>query len=100
MLTTFDRDALRASYRKAKPFPFFAIDHFLEEDSARKIAEAYPPFEVARDQGKMFSTINERKKVQITDASKFAPEVKNLHHLLASPAFLADLSYITEYRTY
>jgi Rps23 Pro-64 3,4-dihydroxylase Tpa1-like proline 4-hydroxylase len=95
MLSPLDRDALRASYRNAKPFPFFSIDHFLEEGSARKIAEAYPPFEVALDQGKIFSTINERKKVQITDASKFTPEVKNLDHLLASPAFLADLSYIT-----
>ncbi|OKO90693.1 hypothetical protein AC629_04260 [Bradyrhizobium sp. NAS80.1] len=95
MLSPLDRDALRAAFRNAKPFPFFFIDNFLDENFAIRIADAYPPFEVALDQGKVFSTINERKKVQITDPSKFAPEVKDLHHLLASPEFLADLSYIT-----
>jgi len=95
MLSPLDREALRASYRSAKPFPFFAVDHFLDDIAATKISDAYPPFEVALDQGKTFSTINERKKVQISDSSKFAPEVEKLNQLLASPEFLADLSFIT-----
>jgi Rps23 Pro-64 3,4-dihydroxylase Tpa1-like proline 4-hydroxylase len=44
---------------------------------------------------KTFATVNERKKVQITDASKFLAPVAELNDLLASEKFLSDLSYIT-----
>jgi Rps23 Pro-64 3,4-dihydroxylase Tpa1-like proline 4-hydroxylase len=42
-----------------------------------------------------FQAVNERKKVQISDASRFPPAVRKLHEALASPEFLADVSYIT-----
>ena len=45
-------------------------------------------------QGRTFTTVNERKKIQITDSSKYSPPVAELNALLASDAFLGDLSYI------
>jgi hypothetical protein len=95
MLLPLDRDDLRASYMAAKPFPFFAVDNFVDETSVRKIAAAYPTFDTALGQGKTFTTVNERKKVQITDSKLFPPPVAELNAALSSPSFLADLSYIT-----
>jgi len=95
MLLPLDRDALRKSYMTAKPFPFFAVDNLLDEKSVREIAEAYPTFDTALGQGRTFTTVNERKKVQITESKLFPGPVAELNEALSSPSFLADLSYIT-----
>jgi len=79
----------------AKPFPHIAIDRFLDAADARAIAEEYPTFEQAKALGFSFNAVNERKKIQITDSSRFTPHVKALSDFLASPAFLADLSALT-----
>jgi Rps23 Pro-64 3,4-dihydroxylase Tpa1-like proline 4-hydroxylase len=39
--------------------------------------------------------VNERKKIQITDSSKYSPPIARLNSLLASLEFLKTLSYIT-----
>lgn len=95
MLKPLDRDVLRAQYRSARPFPFVRIESFLDPAAAREIAAAYPTFETATAQGRRFSSVNERRKVQITDAALFPEPVAHLNEALASPAFLADLAYIT-----
>jgi 2OG-Fe(II) oxygenase superfamily len=95
MLTPLDRDKLRAQFSAAKPFPYVKIDNFIDPLKAKAIASAYPTFDVAVAQGTTFATVNERKKVQITDSSKYAPPVAELNELLASQGFLEDLSYIT-----
>lgn len=95
MLMNFDREKLKDQFSAAKPFPYFKVDNFLDPQQAKAIVEAYPTFDVALEQGKTFTTVNERKKVQITDSTKYAPPVAQLNRLLASQPFLDDLSYIT-----
>jgi Rps23 Pro-64 3,4-dihydroxylase Tpa1-like proline 4-hydroxylase len=95
MLQPLDRERLRLEFANAKPFPYVKIDNFIDPKKAKEIVSAYPSFEIAMDQGKTFKTVNERKKVQISDASKYPPPVAELNDLLASDEFLRDLSYIT-----
>jgi hypothetical protein len=66
MIRPFDRDALRRQFQEAKPFPFIAIDRFLDPESAREVAASYPAYAEARGRGREFSAINEKEKVQIT----------------------------------
>ena len=79
----------------ADPFPHVVIDNFIDAETARAIAAEYPTFEQARDLGFSFNALNERKKIQITDQTRFPPRVKALSDFLASPAFLADLEALT-----
>lgn len=95
MLKNLDREKLRQQFKSAKPVPYFVIDNFLEPETARGIMLSYPSFDMAQTQGHEFKTVNERKKIQIIDATKFPAPVAALNDFLASPAFLADLSYIT-----
>ena len=95
MLQLLDREKLRTEFAAAKPFPYVKIDNFIDHAKAIAIVAAYPSFDDAMDQGRTFTTVNERKKVQISDASKYAPPVVELNALLASESFLNDLSYIT-----
>jgi hypothetical protein len=95
VIQPFDRDALRHKFQAAKPFPFVSIENFLDPAFARDIADAYPKFEDAQEQGRTFNAVNEKKKVQITDARSFPAPVAQLNTALASPAFLSNLSHIT-----
>jgi hypothetical protein len=95
MLQPLDREKLRSEFTTAKPFPYVKIDNFIDPAKAQAIAAAYPSFDVALNQGRTFSTVNERKKIQISDASKYAAPIAELNALLASESFLNDLSYIT-----
>jgi Rps23 Pro-64 3,4-dihydroxylase Tpa1-like proline 4-hydroxylase len=95
MLQPLDREKLRQEFANAKPFPYVKIDNFIDSAKASAIAAAYPEFEVAANSGLTFSTVNERKKVQITDASQYPAPIAELNVLLASPQFLDDLSHIT-----
>ncbi len=83
------------AFVSAPLFPHIAIDTFLDADTCRAIAAEYPTFENAKALGFSFNAVNERKKIQITDQTKFPPAVKALSDFLASPAFLADLSALT-----
>ena len=62
---------------------------------AADIATSFPSFDTATNQGKSFSSVNEKKKIQITNSNLFPKSIAKLNAALASPAFLADLSYIT-----
>src|SRR5712664_3557533 len=95
MLQPFDREKLRAEFAAAKPFPYVKIENFIDPEKAKAIVAAFPSFDVALAQGRTFATVNERKKVQISDRSKYEAPVAELNDLLASEEFLADLSYIT-----
>jgi hypothetical protein len=96
MLQALDRERLRHKFANAKPFPYVKIDNFINPAKAEAISAAFPEFELATLTGLTFATVNERKKVQITDASKYPPSIAELNELLASPRFLDDLSYITD----
>src|SRR5690242_21226817 len=95
ILSPLDRDALRQQYITASPFPFIKIENLLDPAFAREVAAAYPTFEAASERGKAFQTVNEKRKVQITDAGKFPGPVASLNAALAAPEFLSELSYIT-----
>ena len=95
MLRQLNREQLRKEFSEARPFPFVKIEDFLEPAAAARVAAAYPSFDDALNQGRTFTTVNERKKVQITKAELFAPPIARLNEALASPQFLSDLSYIT-----
>lgn len=89
-------DELRAQVLAARPFPFLKIDNFLDEEFALAVADAFPRFDVALTMGRTFSTVNEQKKVQISDSELFPQPIRELHALLASPAWLDTLGYITD----
>ena len=90
-----DRESLLHQFTGAQPFPFVKIENFVDPEFAREVASAFPTFDDALATGRSFKTVNERKKVQITDANTFPAPILRLHQMLSSPGFLADLSYIT-----
>jgi Rps23 Pro-64 3,4-dihydroxylase Tpa1-like proline 4-hydroxylase len=92
LINPFDHEALKQKIRTAVPFPHFYIDNFLEETFADEIYNAFPSFGDAQKIGREFSTVNEQKKIQITDASKFPSAIAKLNQLLASPEFLDIIS--------
>jgi hypothetical protein len=94
IIREIDRDALRDRVRQALPVPFFSIDNFLDEAFAEQVLAGYPSFEEAAQIGRMFTAINEKKKIQVTDATKFARPVAELNRALAEPEFLDLLSYV------
>lgn len=91
-----DRDALRDSVRAAEPFPHFLIDGFLDEAFAERVHAAFPSYEEAVRMGRSFSAVNEKGKVQVTDARRFSEPVAELNRALAAPEFLDLLSYVFE----
>jgi len=67
----FDREKLRVKFTTAKPVPHIVIDDFIDGSDAKTVMSAYPDFDSARNLGRTFKTINERKKIQISDYRKF-----------------------------
>jgi hypothetical protein len=95
VINPIDRDVLRERFQNAKPFPFFCIDNFLEDEFANQVLGAFPTYVRAKQVGKEFKGVNEKGKVQVTDSNLFAEPVQRLNQALASPEFLALLSYVT-----
>jgi hypothetical protein len=87
LLNPIDRVALRDKVRVALPFPHFCIDDFLAPDFAEAVYESFPSFSEARAVGRQFTTVNEKKKIQITDSTKFPAPIARLNDLLASREF-------------
>lgn len=78
LVRPFDRAVLRRQFRDATPFPFIAIDNFLEPSFALEVARAYPNYAEAREKGHEFSALNEKRKVQITGPAKFPDPIRRL----------------------
>jgi hypothetical protein len=95
ILRPLDREALRQQYLQASPFPFVKIEQFIDPAFAAEVAAAFPSFDEAAGQGKTFRSVNERRKIQITNAKLFPQPIATLNRSLASPNFLSDLSYVT-----
>jgi Rps23 Pro-64 3,4-dihydroxylase Tpa1-like proline 4-hydroxylase len=95
ILNPLNLEKLRAQFSSARPIPHIVMDNFLDPAFARSVAQAYPDFDTALQQGQTFKTVNEYRKVQICDSSKFAAPVARLNAALMSPQFLSDFSYIT-----
>jgi hypothetical protein len=91
----FDVDAVRRQMAAAPAFPHFCIDDFLDASFAEEVHDAFPSYDQAQALGKRFEAVNERQKIQITDASKFPPPILRLHKALASDDFVAKLSRLS-----
>ena len=83
---------LKETIQVSEPYPHFCIDNFLNEEFANQIYNSFPSFQEAQKTGKEFNTVNEQKKIQITDASKFPPAITRLNQLLASAEFIEMIS--------
>lgn len=92
LINPIDPEALKRQIRSAEPFPYFCIDNFLNEEFADEVYSSFPSFGEAKTMGHEFDTVNEKYKIQITDATKFAPPIARLNQLLASPEFLSMMS--------
>jgi Rps23 Pro-64 3,4-dihydroxylase Tpa1-like proline 4-hydroxylase len=95
MIQLNNEEALRNAYTNAKPYPHLKIENFFDAEAAREIASSYPSFEEALNRGTTFKTVNERKKIQITDSKLFPKSILRLTSSLSSSEFLAKLSYIS-----
>ncbi len=93
-INPIDVDDLKRKVRAATPVPNFCIDNFLDADFAGSVLAAYPSFGEAMKAGRSFEAVNEKGKVQLTDASSFAEPVAELNRTLASPEFLALMSEV------
>jgi Rps23 Pro-64 3,4-dihydroxylase Tpa1-like proline 4-hydroxylase len=95
LIRPLDRERLREQFRNAQPFPHIVIENFLVPGAAEEVAAAYPSFEKAEEHGFKFNFINEQRKIQVTDRSKFPDPVARLGDAILSPEFLLDLEFIT-----
>ncbi len=90
-----DAAKLRAEFRSSQPFPFLAIDQFLQPAFADELNRSFPTVAEAERSGHTFSAVNESGKTQVTAADRFPGSVRQLNDLLAHPDWLATLSEIT-----
>jgi hypothetical protein len=95
LINDFDVDAAAAAMRAAPAFPHFCLDQFLDERFAREVRAAFPAYAAATELGDTFNAVNEKRKVQITDATKFPPAILKLHQLLASPEVVSMFSRLS-----
>ena len=90
-----DRDALKRQVQSAKPVPWFCIDDFLDKGFAEQVYRTFPSFDDALKAGRLFSAVNEKGKVQITDSSKFPEPIAQLNREINSPEFLKLIEFVT-----
>jgi Rps23 Pro-64 3,4-dihydroxylase Tpa1-like proline 4-hydroxylase len=92
LLNELDIETHRAKMAAAPAFPHFCFDNFLEESFANEVYESFPSFGEAQKLGFEFNAVNEKRKIQITDSSKFPPAIYKLHQIMASPEFVDAMS--------
>jgi Rps23 Pro-64 3,4-dihydroxylase Tpa1-like proline 4-hydroxylase len=92
LINYFDHNALKEQIQNAKHFPHFCIDNFLDEDFANAIAESFPSYQEAQKLGREFSAVNEKKKIQVSDSSKFPAPIAKLNEIMASKEFMDTFS--------
>lgn len=92
LVNPFDRESLKTKIKNAQPFPHFYLDNFLNEDFAEEVYNAFPSFEQAQKIGTGFHKVNEKLKIQITDANLFPDPMKRLNQLLSSTEFVEMIS--------
>lgn len=92
LLNELDLDALKVKVQNAPSFPHFCIENFLEESFANEVHDSFPSYSEAEKLGKSFSTVNEKKKTQITDSNKFPPAIYRLYEILTSKDFVNMVS--------
>ena len=94
LINNLNIENLKKEAESSHPFPFFYVDDFLDKEFANAIYDSFPGFEQASKIGRSFNAVNEAKKVQITDSSKFPKPIFHLNKLLSSQEFLSAISEI------
>ena len=94
-LGPIDFDQVREQMRNAPGFPHFCIDGFLDPAFAQEVHDAFPSYADAERIGKSFTAVNEKRKTQITDVRLFPAPIRRLHELLASDAFVRQMSHMS-----
>ena len=79
--------------RQSLPVPHLKIDHFLDEEFASQVHAAFPSFEESAAVGRSFQSVNESKKLQVTNTALFPEPITQLNQALAAPEFLELLSF-------
>jgi len=95
LINPIDKAKFKNELLAREPFPYFCIDNFLNEDFANEVHNSFPAYQEAQKLGKEFSAVNENRKIQITDSSKFPPAIKKLSDLLASDEYVQMWSELT-----
>lgn len=95
ILSPFDPHVLKARFDAGTPFRHVVVDGFLDPGFAEQAAASFPGFGEARQLGFGFDFVNEREKIQISEAEKFPEPITRLNAALASREFLADLEIVT-----
>lgn len=95
LLSPQNWEELGRQYQTAKPFPSICIDNFLAPEFLNEVMNAYPNYNEAKLKGFEFSSLNESKKIQITEPEKFPEPIQRLSSLLGSKAFMASLETMT-----
>lgn len=90
-----DFGAVRQQMRSAPAFPHFCIDDFLDPAFALEVNDAFPTYDTSETLGRSFHAVNEYRKTQVTDASRFPAPILRLYELLCSDEFVARMSYIS-----
>lgn len=91
LINQIDVAQLKNKIKNAEAFPHFCLDNFLKEDFAEEVYNAFPSYSDAQKIGLEFKAVNEKKKIQITDAALFPPAIKKLNDLLADEQFITML---------
>jgi hypothetical protein len=92
VIRDLDVETLAKQFRSAEPFPHLVVDEFLEPEPAKKVADAYPSFDDATQQGRAFETVNEHLKVQVCDYERFPEPVQQLAELDEALVFLVQFA--------
>ncbi len=96
LINPFDQEEFKKNLFSIEPFPHFCIDNFLNEDFANEVYESFPTYQEAKTMGREFKAVNERRKIQIPDTSKFAPPMKKLSDLLSSKEYVDMWANLTD----
>lgn len=82
-------DKLTPEVVQQEPFPHLCVDDILDPQFAEEVWQSFPSYHEARQVGREFATVNEKRKIQITDSRKFPAPIRELHELLASDSMVA-----------
>ena len=95
ILNDHDWQAYATVFQDAQPFPSICIDDFLDPEFAKLAAAAYPAYTDAKAVGREFASVNEKRKIQITNPLDFPDTVSRLSDELASRSFFEKMSVMS-----
>ncbi|MCA9478250.1 MAG: 2OG-Fe(II) oxygenase [Nanoarchaeota archaeon] len=90
MINPVDTKSLQEQFRKAKPFPFIALDQFLEGDSIKELAQALSQEEFFLKESDLFTLYQTNDLVSSTN-----PVMKKFYEFFKSKEFIGFCRELT-----